>query len=189
MVKFHYALISHLAKAPTREEGSVGYDVYAYGDHIVNIDETKIIPVGFHAALEDGYAAFMWDRSSFGAKGIHIYRQMISNPDMVSQIFDVNVFGGVIDYGFRGQWAVILHNFSNKIFPIAHRQRIGQFIIQKCEDLELIELASIDDILAIPSLRGQKGLGCSDNQNNEETAQKAIASAANSEEAFRMKKP
>ncbi len=173
------ALTSEKSKAPYKEPDSVGYDVFSYGDHILNVNETKIIPLGFHMALPQNHGAFIWDRSSFGSKGIHVFRQLIENPAILEDQFRITPFGGVIDFGYRGQMGVILHNFSNKLYAIKHHDRIAQMVVQKCEDLPLT-LITMEELLKIPSMRGMKGLGTSDGQNTEASAQAAIAGAATS---------
>ncbi len=169
-----YALVGENAKAPTIEEESVGYDVYAYGPHIINPGETKIVPLGFHAVLPVGHGAFIWDRSSFGAKGIHVYRQLIINQADVEEAFRLHTLGGVIDWSYRGQWGVILHNLRKEFYAINHGDKIAQFVVLECKHFALEEMG-MDALLAIESKRGMKGLGCSDGQNTAESAQKIIA--------------
>jgi len=155
---------------PTREKGSVGYDVYAYGDHNISPGETKIIPLGFRMALPCDYAAFVWDRSSYGAKGIHIFKDLIEDFSLVP-------FGGVLDYAYRGQCGVILHSFCSNIHSMPHGTKVAQFIVQKCEDFK-IEIMTPEQWEAsdiAKTDRGEKGLGCSDGQNTSATAQKLIS--------------
>src|SRR5687768_15479121 len=95
------ALINDKAKPPHRQDDSIGYDVFAFSDHTLSPGETKIIPVGFHAALPIDHGAFVWDRSSFGAKGIHIFHQMVTS---ITDLASLMPFGGVIDWSYRGQW-------------------------------------------------------------------------------------
>lgn len=177
MKELLFALINESAKGPYREPDSVGFDMFACGPHILNPGDTKIIPLGFHAALDAGYGAFVWDRSSFGAKGIHIFRQLIENPSMLKDMADIVTFGGCLDWSYRGQWGVILHNFTDKIYAIEHQAKIGQFVIQKCE-LPVPRQIPMDELLAIPSLRGQGGFGSTDGQNTAESAQAKISEAS-----------
>lgn len=188
MKEFKFALLSEKARAPERGEGNVGYDVFAYGDHILNIGETRIIPLGFYAVLEEGYGAFAWDRGSFGARGLHIFRQLITNEDGsidLNSSIEIVPFAGVVDFGYRGQWAVILHNFSNRLFQIKHQDRVTQFIIQKCE-LPILIPIPMEELLAIPSSRGAGALGSTDGVDPEK-AQELISGGKSQDEIFRMK--
>lgn len=185
--KLIVALINDQAKAPTREPESVGYDVYAYGQHAISPDETKIIPLGINIALPPGYGAFIWDRSSFGAKGIHIFRELISTEAFSQDTFNLVSFGGVIDWSYRGQMGVILHSFLKEIYVIKHGDRLAQFIIQKCEEFP-IEIITMEDYLELPPTdRNISGFGSSDGQTTPEEAQAAITKAKTSEEMW--KKP
>lgn len=174
MIKF--ARINDDAKGPYREEHSVGYDVFAYGSHVLNPGETKIIPLGFHAAIKDGYGAFVWDRSSFGANGIHIFRQLIENPDLLHEMFRIHTLGGCLDWSYRGQWGVILHNMTEKIYKIEHQAKIAQFVIQECMAW-IPEEITMDALLAMKTARGQGGLGSTDGQNTAASAQQKISEA------------
>lgn len=175
--EFKYALINNDAKAPDRQPDSVGYDCYSFGAHVLNPGETKIIPLGFHAMLSPGYGCFVWDRSSFGSKGIHIFRQLVENTSLAVEMFSNVILGGVLDWSYQGQYGVILHNMGTKIFSIAHQARIAQFVIQKCE-LPIPKRITIEELQAIPSIRGQAGFGCSDGQNTITSAQDKIIKAA-----------
>jgi len=140
-MKLPFALIDSRAKGPCRAtDDSVGYDMFAFGDHVIYGGETRLIPVGFHAVIEPGYAAFMWDRSSMGVKGIHR-------------------FAGCIDPGYRGQWGVVLHNASGVTWSISHGDKIAQFVIQKCETPVPFEMSLAALLEKYPSERGQGGFG------------------------------
>lgn len=155
------ALVNDQAKPPYREEHSVGFDCFSFGYNILSPGETKLIPLGFHAALPDGYGAFIWDRSSFGSRGIHTFHQLITNQQLLEEIYNAVPFAGVLDWSYRGQWGVVLHNFSNKIYEYPHGSKITQFVILKCELMD-VEVISMDDLMAIPSERGTAGFGSTD---------------------------
>jgi dUTP pyrophosphatase len=179
-------LISAQSRAPTREPDSVGYDVYAYGDHILSPNETRIVPLGIRVALPHGHAAFLWDRSSFGAKGIHIFRQLVTVTDYPQDQFQIVPFGGVIDWSYRGQVGAILHNFMpGQVYWIRHGDRIAQMVIQKCELLP-IEIVDDDDYMQLESIRGIGGFGSSDSPSPPSTDTDNDNDNSQSEQ-FRMK--
>lgn len=125
MKELVYALLNPDAKPPQRESHSAGYDLFAFGDHCINFGDTSLIPLGFFAALEEGYAAFLWDRSSMGVAGVHR-------------------FAGLIDWSYRLQWKAVLHNFSRTPLIIHHGDKIVQAAIQKVE-LPILTNVSLED--------------------------------------------
>ena len=160
--------ITPTAVLPTQQPDSIGWDMFAFGNHIISPAETRIIPLGWHAVLPEGFGAFVWDRSSFGSKGIHCFRQMISNPDKIEQNYDLVTFGGCIDWSYKGQWGVILHSFLKTTYNIMHGARIAQFVIKRVEPITIKEIP-MDELMKIPSKRGQKGLGSSEGRHEIET--------------------
>lgn len=158
-------LLNDDAKMPERCEDSVGYDMFAFGDHIIPPGQTKIIPAGFAAALEEGYGAFFWDRSGMGAKGIHTFHESYQ----LTQEMEVLPFSGVIDDGYRGQWGVVLHNFSSENFVIKHQQKIAQFVIHECARPIPRRVTSLP-----PSKRGARGFGSTDQGKTEQQTQELV---------------
>jgi len=177
-IELPWAAVNDQTVPPSQQPDSIGWDVFSYGEHIISPGHTKIIPLGFHAALPPGYAAFVWDRSSFGAKGLHVFREMIINSPQDTP--DVVPFGGLIDWSYRGQWGIILHSFMREPFMIRHGMRVAQIVIQELPAVNWVQV-SMEDLLAIPSERGQKGLGSSEGVESTD-AQELITGAASTEE-------
>jgi len=177
-IELPWAAVNDQTVPPSQQPDSIGWDVFSYGEHIISPGHTKIIPLGFHAALPPGYAAFVWDRSSFGAKGLHVFREMIINSPQDTP--DVVPFGGLIDWSYRGQWGIILHSFMREPFMIRHGMRVAQIVIQELPAVNWVQV-SMEDLLAIPSERGQKGLGSSEGVESTD-AQEQITEAASTEE-------
>jgi dUTP pyrophosphatase len=138
------------ALLPVRNGDSNGYDVFAYSDHILSVGETRIIPCGFAAELEPGYVAVIWDRSGFGAKGVHTFHELVN----ISDDLRVVPFSGVIDQNYRGQWGVVLHNFSRNPFNIKHGDRVAQILFLKSELPVVVEAQELSE-----TDRGGKGFG------------------------------
>ncbi len=102
-VTIKFATCRTEAKIPCREQGNVGYDIYAcFPEESVLIapHETKMISTGLMSIIPDGYAIILKDRGSTGSKGIH-------------------TACGVIDSNYRGEWFVALHNDTDKPVVIA----------------------------------------------------------------------
>lgn len=159
------------AKISYPSKNSAGYDLYALYDFIIpraifnpdmrvdlddyidtdmykyNINPKRIIPgimklpLGIKSEFSEDYVALLWDRSSLGEKGI-------------------TVLGGVIDATYRGEWAVILANVSNKDYTGKAGDKIVQVLFQKIERPELIFVTKEDELTI--TNRGQGGFGSTD---------------------------
>ena len=97
--------------------------------------EQKLVSTGVAVKIPEGYAGFIFNRSSQGKKGITI-------PHSV----------GVIDSDYRGNIKVILKNISEDPYKIQRGDRIAQLVIQE------VTLASFTDIWNDTS-RGSGGFG------------------------------
>jgi dUTP pyrophosphatase len=83
------------AKLPTRAHpGDLGFDVFALDTVCVQAGQTLAIPTGVACEFPVGWGAIIKARSSQGKAGL-------------------DVFGGVVDSGYRGEIVVVLHNTSD----------------------------------------------------------------------------
>lgn len=124
------------AKLPTRaHHDDAGIDLYALGVHTINPGETKIIPTGIAIEIPYGHVGLIWDKSSIGSKGI-------------------KVMGGVIDAGYRGEVAVVMHNLTTSSYTFEANHKVAQMLIQKVEMLDIEEVEMLDD-----TNRGASGFG------------------------------
>lgn len=161
--------LSETAKIPTRADiGSAGYDIYAdipNGRIDINGHETILINTGIAAEIPQGYFGAIYARSGLASK------DKLRPGNCV----------GVIDASYRGEIKVALHNdngivefaevlprmgLSSEVYDyvptinalalkyIKHGDRIAQLVIQKCEDIEFVE---VDELSA--SERGDGGFG------------------------------
>lgn len=134
-------LVNPNAKLPQRAHPSdAGADLFAWFEHDpwqieIMPQEQKLVDTGIAVKIPQGFAGFVYNRSSQGKKGIQI-------PHSV----------GIIDSDYRGTIKVILKNLSNEVYKIQHGDRIAQLIIQK------IELATFHDIWN-DTQRGTGGFG------------------------------
>ena len=91
-------------------DNDAGADVYMPYDCIVKPGEIAKIPLGFGVEVPDGYAAFVFPRSSMAVKGL-----VCELPP--------------IDSDYRGEIHAIISNVSNKAQMIRKNARIGQLVI------------------------------------------------------------
>lgn len=134
-------LVSPGAKLPQRAHPSdAGADLFAwFEDDTQEIEirplEQKLVDTGIAVKIPQGYAGFVYNRSSQGKKGIQI-------PHSV----------GIIDSDYRGTIKVILKNLGSDPYKITRGDRIAQLVIQK------IELVTFSDIWN-DTQRGTGGFG------------------------------
>jgi dUTP pyrophosphatase len=157
MKELKVVLLHDKAVPPKRAYNSNGFDLHAYGNHIISVNETKIISTGFAAELDPGYVALVWDRGSLGSQGI-------------------TTLAGVIDSDYRGIWSVVLHNLSDQQFLINHGDKIAQFLIHRVEHPEVIIVKELST-----TERGAKALGSTDKGTTAEEAQNTLAAGHKSD--------
>lgn len=91
-------------------ENDAGADVYMPFDCTINPGDIIKIPLGFGLKIPDGYAGYVFPRSSLAVKGL-----ICELPP--------------IDSGYRGEIHAIVSNVSNIRQTIKKGIRIGQLII------------------------------------------------------------
>ena len=124
------------AKLPQRAHATdAGADLFSNEDLEIYPDEQKLVDTGIAIKIPQGFAGFVYNRSSQGKKGITI-------PHSV----------GVIDSGYRDTIKVLLKNIGDDPYKIATGDRIAQLVIQK------VELVGFKDIWN-DSTRGTGGFG------------------------------
>ena len=118
--------------------GDAGADLRARIDLTIRPGERALVPTGIAIALPSGYAAFVHPRSGLALRsGI----AMVNAP-------------GTIDSGYRGELQVILINHGQEDVVITRGDRIAQLVIQRVEEAEFVEVASLPG-----TSRGSDGFG------------------------------
>lgn len=87
-----------------------GADVYSDINFMLEPGEVRALPLGFGLELPDGYAGFIFPRSSLSKKGI-----VCELPP--------------IDSGYRGEIHAIVSNVGAESYMIKDGDRIGQLVI------------------------------------------------------------
>ena len=121
-------------------EGSAGMDVRANIEEPITLKslERILIPTGLKVAIPEGYEIQVRPRSGLAIKhGI----TMLNTP-------------GTVDSDYRGELKVIVVNLSNEAYTIEPNERIGQFVLNKIEQIEFIEVEELDS-----TERGEGGFG------------------------------
>ena len=118
--------------------GDCAFDIYSVEK--VTLGKGKILPIktGIASEIPPGYFVSFRGRSGLAAK------------------FGIDVFGGVIDSTYRGEWMVILANLGPKAYKIEKGERIAQGILQEIPAIKIVEVKKLSE-----SVRGEKGFGSS----------------------------
>ena len=120
--------------------GSAGMDVRANIKEPITLKslERILIPTGLKVAIPEGYEIQVRPRSGLAIKhGI----TMLNTP-------------GTVDSDYRGELKVIVVNLSNETYTIEPNERIGQFVLNKIEQIEFVEVEELDS-----TERGEGGFG------------------------------
>jgi len=118
-------------------EGDAALDLYSPEEILLKPGQCHQFKLGFATEIPQRHVALVWDKSSFGSKGI-------------------KTLGGVIDAGYRGEWKIVLQNLSDQDFKINKGQKIAQALIQKVEEVKIEETNKLPQ-----SQRGEGGFGSS----------------------------
>jgi len=116
--------------------GDAGMDLYVPCDVELKAGERKSIPLGIAIEIPDGYVSLLWDKSGLSHK------------------HGIKTFGGVIDSGYRGEWAVGVMNLSDKDYIFEKGHKIAQLLVQKVEHPNIVEVSSLSE-----SSRGEGAFG------------------------------
>ncbi|WP_251621280.1 dUTP diphosphatase [Odoribacter lunatus] len=119
---------------------SAGMDIRANINETVVLQplERKLIPTGLFIELPEGYEAQMRPRSGLALnEGLGL----LNSP-------------GTIDADYRGEIGIIVVNLSNNVVSIKDGDRIAQMVINKVEQVELVEVNELSD-----TDRGAGGFG------------------------------
>ena len=125
------------AKLPSyAHTGDAGMDLFACESVTLSPGERTAIPTGISIEIPDGFVSLIWDKSG------------------ISHNHGIKTLGGVIDSGYRGECKVGVVNLSKETYTFEKHHKVAQLLIQKVEDVEIIESNTLSD-----SHRGKKGFG------------------------------
>lgn len=124
------------AKLPAyHHKGDAGLDLFSSVLCELAPGEVKAIPTGIQVAIPEGFVGLIWDRSGISLSGIHR-------------------LAGVVDSGYRGEVKVVLVNLSKVPFVVEKGMKVAQMLIQKFEEVTVVETEGLDD-----TSRGENGFG------------------------------
>lgn len=119
--------------------GDAGLDLRAAESLTLAPGERRAVATGIAIAMPPGYAGFVHPRSGLALK---VGLGMPNSP-------------GIIDAGYRGELKVLLINLDPvTAIEIAHGDRIAQLVVQRVEQVSLIEVSELPG-----THRGEGGFG------------------------------
>lgn len=102
-----------------------GYDLTAINGRWLDPGERSTFSTGIAVAIPEGYVGYLKPRSGLASRA------------------GIDVLGGVIDAGYRGEIKVILLNTDREAFPINVGERIAQLVIQPVADVLFREVEEL----------------------------------------------
>ena len=107
------------------KQWDAGYDLESLEDYELIPGERYAFSTGIALAIPEGYAGFIKPRSGLAIRN------------------GIDVLGGVIDSGYRGEVKVILLNTSDDDFTVAPGDRIAQLVIQPVARVEFHQVSEL----------------------------------------------
>lgn len=120
--------LSEKAKIPAQATFSdAGYDLFGTENYLLQPGERKLIPTNISTAIPHGYYGRIAPRSWLAYK------------------HGIDVLAGVIDSWYRWDIWVIMINFGNEALQINEWDKIAQFIIEKCHEIQREEVDELPE--------------------------------------------
>lgn len=105
-----------------------GYDLFAIEASVIPPGERRLVRTGIAMAIPQGYYGRIAPRSGLALKN------------------GIDVMGGVVDAGYRGEIGVILLNTDKtNIHYVQQDDKIAQIIIESCAAVEFIPVEHLEE--------------------------------------------
>lgn len=132
-----FLLLDNSAKLPEfAHDDDAGFDIFSNEDVIIPKGKIYGVLTGISCEIPKGFFVSIRGKSGLALNS------------------GIQVLGGVIDAGYRGEWKVILINLGEKNFRIEKGNKVAQGILEKLEKVKITESKILKR-----SLRGAKGFG------------------------------
>lgn len=136
-MQIKFKKLNENAVAPTYAfKFDAGMDLYCLENISVKPNERVQIGTGIAMEIPEGFVGLIWDKSGLSHKS------------------GLKTVGGVVDSQYRGEIKVGMINLSAEAYHFEAGQKIAQMLIQKVEQVDLIESDSLSE-----TDRGEGGFG------------------------------
>lgn len=113
-----------------------GMDLFCSEKILIEPNQRAQVATGIAMEIPEGFVGLIWDKSGLSHKG------------------GLKTLGGVIDSQYRGEIKVGIINLSDETYHFEAGQKVAQMLIQKVEQVELIESNELSE-----TVRGEGGFG------------------------------
>lgn len=136
-MQIKFKKLNENAKPPTYAfKFDAGMDLYCLENISVEPNQSVQISTGIAMEIPEGFVGLIWDKSGLSHKS------------------GLKTVGGVVDSQYRGEIKVGMINLSNETYNFEAGQKIAQMLIQKVEQVDLIESDDLSE-----TDRGEGGFG------------------------------
>jgi dUTP pyrophosphatase len=116
------------AKIPNYSHpGDAGMDFCTIEEVTIEPGCAGTLPTGISMEIPDGYVGLVWEKSGLAFK------------------HGIQLLGGVIDAGYRGEIRMRAYNISDVSYTFKKGDRTSQMLIQKVESPEFVEVENLDE--------------------------------------------
>lgn len=128
------------AKIPEyAHSNDTGADLFANEDVAIKPNQIMAVPTGVKVSLPQGYGGFILEKSGLALKG-------------------VQVMGGVIDSGYRGEIKVIIRNIHEHWLFLQKGQKVAQLEVRPVLQANFVTVDSLDQTARSEGGFGSTGL-------------------------------
>lgn len=113
-----------------------GMDLFCLENISISPNERVQVSTGIAIEIPEGFVGLIWDKSGISHKG------------------GLKTLGGVVDSEYRGEIKIGIINLSNQVYNFEAGQKVAQMLIQKVEQVELVEAEELSE-----TVRGEGGFG------------------------------
>lgn len=129
------------AKVPTyAHPGDAGMDFYTRERVVIEPGQAGTLPTGIAMEIPDGYVGLVWEKSGLAFK------------------HGIQMLGGVIDAGFRGEITMRAYNSGDKTYIFEKGDKTSQMLIQKVDRVEFEEVEDLSDTSRGEGREGSTGV-------------------------------
>ena len=122
--------------------GDAGMDLFSCEGCVVKVGERRLVSSGIAMELPEGYFASIRGKSGLAYKK------------------GICILGGVVEFGYRGEYGVIILNTSSEDFEVKAGDKIAQVVIAPVATAEVEEVEELNE-----SVRGESGFGSTGGSN------------------------
>lgn len=116
------------AKIPTyAHPGDAGMDLYSQETVTIGPGQARSLPVGVSMEIPDGYVGLVWEKSGLAFK------------------YGIQLLGGVIDSGFRGELVARAYNSGKESYTFQKGDKVAQMLIQPVIQVSFEEVDKLSE--------------------------------------------